>query len=80
MSRKKIEKFEWEKSVGRLEEIVRSLEGGTAGLDESLELFEEGTTLVKSLEKALGEAELKVRKLVEREEGVEEEPFAEEEK
>ena len=55
MSPEKIKKFEWEKSVDRLEKIVRSLEGGTAGLDESLELFEEGTVLVKGLEKALGE-------------------------
>ena len=78
MSPEKIKKFEWEKSVDRLEKIVRSLEGGTAGLDESLELFEEGTVLVKGLEKALGEAELKVRKLVEREDGVKEEPFTEE--
>ncbi|MFH1277227.1 MAG: exodeoxyribonuclease VII small subunit [Candidatus Eisenbacteria bacterium] len=78
-AKKKEEKIDWEKSVGRLEEIVKSLEGGGAGLDESLKLFEEGTTLVKALEKALAEAELKVKKLVEGEGGnPKEEPFAEE--
>lgn len=77
----KEEKIDWEKSVGRLEEIVKSLEGGGAGLDESLKLFEEGTGLVKSLEKALAEADLRVKKLIGTEEGgaLREEPFAEEE-
>ncbi|RPJ49422.1 MAG: exodeoxyribonuclease VII small subunit [Candidatus Latescibacterota bacterium] len=69
---------DWEKSVARLEEIVRSLEGGAAGLDESLLLFEEGTKIVRALEKRLEEAELRVRKLVEREGKLEEEPFTEE--
>lgn len=77
-AKKKEETIDWEKSVARLEEIVRSLEGGGGGLDESLKLFEEGTTLVRALEKALGEAELKVKKLVEKEGGPAEEPFAEE--
>jgi exodeoxyribonuclease VII small subunit len=71
-------RVDWEKSVARLEEIVRTLEGGAAGLDESLRLFEEGTKIVRTLEKRLEEAELRVRKLVEREGKLEEEPFREE--
>jgi len=72
------EPVDWEKSVQRLEEIVRALEGGAAGLDESLRLFEEGTALVRALEKRLAEAELRVKTLVEREGEAREEPFEEE--
>ena len=69
-------RIDWEKSMNRLEEIVRDLEGGKASLDESLRLFEEGNALVKDLEKTLAEAELQVRKILDRgEENVEEEPF-----
>ena len=37
----------FEAAMARLEEIVRALEGGSAGLDASLGLFEEGISLVK---------------------------------
>lgn len=37
----------FEEAMARLEEIVRLLEGGEAPLDKSLELFEEGVSLVK---------------------------------
>ena len=69
--------IDWEKSMARLEEIVRDLEGGKASLDESLRLFEEGNALVKELEKTLAEAELRVRKILDRgkDGGAEEEPF-----
>lgn len=56
-------KLSFEKSLARLEEIVKSLEKGDAALDESLKLFEEGTGLIASCEKMLCEAEQKVVKL-----------------
>ncbi|HNX99674.1 MAG TPA: exodeoxyribonuclease VII small subunit [Oscillospiraceae bacterium] len=56
-------KMSFEKSLARLEEIVKSLEKGDAPLDESLKLFEEGTGLIAGCEKLLGEAEQKVVKL-----------------
>ncbi|MEA4947748.1 MAG: exodeoxyribonuclease VII small subunit [Oscillospiraceae bacterium] len=56
-------KMSFEKSLARLEEIVKSLEKGDAPLDESLKLFEEGTWLIAGCEKLLGEAEQKVVKL-----------------
>jgi exodeoxyribonuclease VII small subunit len=76
--KKKEERLDWEKSVSRLEEIVRALEGGSVGLDESLRLFEEGTAIVRVLEKTLEGAELRVRKLIDREGAAAEEPFEEE--
>ncbi len=56
-------KQSFEKSLARLDEIVKSLEKGDAPLDESLKLFEEGTGLIAACEKMLGEAEQKVVKL-----------------
>ena len=56
-------KMNFEKSLQRLDEIVKSLEKGDAPLDESLKLFEEGTGLIAACEKMLGEAEQKVVKL-----------------
>jgi exodeoxyribonuclease VII small subunit len=36
----------FEEAIQRLDEIVQSLEGSTASLDESLRLYEEGKELV----------------------------------
>ena len=56
----KTEKVSFEKSLGRIEEIVKSLERGDVSLDEALSLFEEGTKLIKSCGKMLDDAEQKV--------------------
>ena len=37
----------FEEAIGRLDEIVRTLERGDAPLEQSLELFSEGTELIK---------------------------------
>lgn len=51
----------FEESVLRLEEIVRMLENGTATLDESLKLYEEGISLVRVCNEQLDRAEKKIR-------------------
>ena len=56
--------MEFEKSIARLEEIVKQMEQGNLPLDSALQLFEEGTGLVKNCARALDEAELKVVKLM----------------
>ena len=53
----------FEAALSRLEEIVRRLESGSAPLDESLALFEEGVGLVKLCNARLDSAEQKVRLL-----------------
>ena len=53
----------FEEALLRLEEIVRALESGSAPLDESLALFEEGVGLVKLCSARLDSAEQKVRLL-----------------
>jgi exodeoxyribonuclease VII small subunit len=53
----------FEQAMGRLNEIVRTLEKGDSPLNESLALFEEGAGLVSACQKELDEAEQKVVKL-----------------
>ncbi len=53
----------YEAATGRLEEIVKSLEGGTLSLEESLSLYEEGVALVRRCSTELSKAEQKVKVL-----------------
>lgn len=53
----------FEKSLDRLEEIVKSLEEGNVPLEKALKLFQEGTGLVENCEQLLNKAELEVVKL-----------------
>ena len=59
----------FEAAIKRLEEIVSVLEKGDATLDQSLALFEEGTTLVRGCSGALNKAEQKLKVLVKTEDG-----------
>ena len=59
----------FEQNMYRLEQIVRAMEKGDVPLDESLELFQEGTSLVRSCGKLLDEAELEVKKVLSDAEG-----------
>ena len=61
----------FEDQLERLEEIVSSLEDETVGLEEALGLFEDGMKLAKSCRARLEEVELRVRRLLEAEEGEE---------
>lgn len=54
----------FESAISRLEEIVRTLEGGDVPLDTSIALFEEGITLVKFCNAKLDHAEQRVKILM----------------
>lgn len=56
--------MDFEKKLGRLEEIVQKMEKGDLALDNSLQLFEEGIKLSRECHQHLNEAEAKVKKLV----------------
>ena len=56
-------KMTFEGALLRLEEITRLLEAGTAPLDESLTLFEEGVRLVRFCNERLENAKLRVLKI-----------------
>lgn len=53
----------FEKSLESLEELVRELEAGDKGLEDSLALFEKGVVLAKDLTKRLEDAKTKVEAL-----------------
>ncbi|MCR4401731.1 MAG: exodeoxyribonuclease VII small subunit [Firmicutes bacterium] len=56
---------DFEKAMGELEETVSRLESGDLTLEESLEAFEKGMSLVRMCRKKLDEAETRIAKLVE---------------
>lgn len=62
---------EWtfERAMTRLEQIVAALESGKVSLDDSLKLFEEGTKLTAYCSRLLKEAEQKIVKLTDVENG-----------
>ena len=51
----------FEENMHRLEQIVRAMERGDVALEESLQLFKEGTELVRACGRLLDEAELQVK-------------------
>lgn len=56
--------MDFEKKLGRLEEIVQKMEQGESSLEDSLKLFEEGIKLSRECHTQLNSAEAKVKKLV----------------
>ena len=62
-------KFDFEKAIGKLEQLIDELESGKLGLDESIKVFEEGVELSKKCHKKLTEAEAKVKQLIKNENG-----------
>lgn len=53
----------YEQSVEKLEEIVRRIESGEAGLEESIKLYEEGMALGRRCKEILAQAEQRVEQL-----------------
>ena len=61
MAAKKPSKFEFEAAISELESIVKTIEQGGIGLEESLNLFTQGVALTKECQKTLKDAEQKVQ-------------------
>lgn len=57
---------DFEKSLSQLEKIVKRMEGGDLGLEESLNQFEKGIGLAKTCQDTLSNAELRVEQLIEK--------------
>ena len=69
-------KGDFEKSLGRLEEVVKRLESPDLSLDEAMKLFEEGVKLSRECQRQLEEAEGRVEILLKKADGkVVAEPF-----
>lgn len=79
MSQHKDKSFNFEKGIGRLEEIVEKLESGNLSLDDSLKYFEEGITLSRLCTQKLSDVEKKIDILIKDKNGnIELKPFTEE--
>lgn len=57
------ERHTFEERLNRVEKIVEKMEGENLSMEEALSLFEEGKTLVRSLENELKEAKEKMAEL-----------------
>lgn len=62
-------KHTFEENMSRLEQIVRAMERGDVPLDESIQLFQEGTSLVKECNQMLDHAQQQVTKIIASEDG-----------
>ena len=62
-------KGDFEKSLTRLEEVVKRLESADLSLDEAMRLFEEGVKLSRECQKQLEEAEGRVEILLKKADG-----------
>ncbi|MDI3310193.1 MAG: exodeoxyribonuclease VII small subunit [Thermoanaerobacterium sp.] len=58
------ENIDFEKSMDKLDDIVKKLENGNLSLEESFKLFKEGLALSQKLNKALNDIEGKITMLI----------------
>lgn len=64
MAKKKQEET-FEEKLEKLQELMEKIESGEAGLQETINLFQDGMKLVKSCRETLDGAELQINKIVE---------------
>ncbi len=75
------EKLSFEDALAKLEALVRDVEEGKIGLEDSIRRYEEGVKLLRRCRSILAEAEMKIQKLQTTAEGeVRAEPFDSEKK
>jgi exodeoxyribonuclease VII small subunit len=55
--------FNFENGIKSLEDIVRKLENPETGLDESIELYKNGMTLLRNCTDKLEKAELRIKEI-----------------
>lgn len=72
---KPVESLNFEQAFAELEALVRRLEGGETGLEESLRLFERGVALARVCSMKLEAAEARIEQLISGEDGDRIEPF-----
>ncbi len=71
--RQKVEEMSFEESMDALEDLVRRLEDGGIGLDESLRVYEQAVVLRDHCRSILEDGERRIRKIMETADGVKEE-------
>ena len=70
------EKFNFNKGLLKLEEIINKMESGELSLEDSLKYFEEGVKIHRQCHTALSDAEQRISILSESDNFKEEKPFA----
>ena len=70
-----LEEYSFEQLIEKLEEIAEKLEKGNLSLDDSVNLFENGTKVSKQCAKRLEEAEKKITILLSQGDEISEENF-----
>ena len=68
-AKKKKKSTDFESTIAELENLVDEMEHGDISLEDSLKKFERGIELTRTCQKALQEAEQKVKMLVEKNSG-----------
>ena len=68
MSETNVPDIDFEATLKELENLVKQMESGDLGLEESLAAFERGVKLTRQCQAALKNAELRVRVLTENDE------------
>ena len=58
------EKFVFEEALEQLDALVHQLEHGDLSIEQSLEAFEKGSTLVKQCQSKIDDAQMKVEKII----------------
>ncbi len=66
---KKTTKLDFEGTLEELEALVSKMEGGELSLEESLQAFERGIKLTRDAQSTLKDAELRVKALIETDDG-----------
>ena len=69
------EKFNFNKGLSKLEDIINKMDSGELSLEESLKYFEEGVKIHRQCHSALKDAEQRISILSESDEYNEEKPF-----
>ena len=64
-----VSSLSFEDALAELESIVRQLEQGDVELEKSIEIYERGAALKKHCEARLQKAELKVKQIVQNQDG-----------
>jgi exodeoxyribonuclease VII small subunit len=79
-TRKKPQPPSFEEALAELETLVEAMDQGDLSLEESLKSFERGVELTRICQKALADAEQKVRILTEKSPDAELQPFSRDER
>ncbi|MCX8667137.1 exodeoxyribonuclease VII small subunit [Acetobacteraceae bacterium B3987] len=64
-----LHQLSFENALAELEQIVRGLESGQMKLEDAISAYERGAALRRHCEERLGEAEMRVKAIVQKEDG-----------